>query len=389
MVEAMSDGESDDGKRASKKRKASRACDRCNSQHQPCDNAAPKCSVCVRAGTECTYNRPIRKRGPRSGYTGQNGERLWAIVLQARPELEDVVLQVLRAGTFGNTGVSNLDYFKNNDNQAELVNSFNESRLGRFLQNGETPDLFLPSMDQRFSPVIAQVRSELGFTQPSNAHRQLDMAAGMSGRSNRSGSSSASVPQPSPANPHGAPQDPSDIYIQSEDIRKSVFNPVQNQTQTYNSDFTDDGIRDFSMGRAQSILTALQGTTSFGSNGSANGYTNSSQRMSERIVPERRMSVNPSVNTSEHSQQPESNNKSTMAHGIDQLHLDETSRWLDSTPFDTLENLGFAPGERMTKDFIELCENPDPVDHTPAASADQDEDEEAVWRRLVMRGRFI
>lgn len=43
----------------------------------------------------------------------------------------------------------------------------------------------------------------------------------------------------------------------------------------------------------------------------------------------------------------------------------------------------------MAEDFLELCENPDPVDHTPAASADQDEDEEAVWRRLVMRGRFI
>lgn len=43
----------------------------------------------------------------------------------------------------------------------------------------------------------------------------------------------------------------------------------------------------------------------------------------------------------------------------------------------------------MAEDFLELCENPDPIDHTPATSADQDEDEEAVWRRLVMRGRFI
>lgn len=66
-----------------------------------------------------------------------------------------------------------------------------------------------------------------------------------------------------------------------------------------------------------------------------------------------------------------------------------TSNRLDSTPFDTLRNLGFAPGESMAEDFLELCENADPINHTPVASGDQDEDEEAVWRRLVMRGRFI
>ncbi|KAI6094009.1 hypothetical protein F4821DRAFT_221926 [Hypoxylon rubiginosum] len=358
----MSDVESDDGKRASKKRKASRACDRCNSQHQPCDNAVPKCSVCVRAGTECTYNRPVRKRGPRSGYTGQNGERLWAIILQAKPELEDVVLQVLRGGTYGSTGVPNLDYFKNNDNQAELVNRFNDSRLGRFLQNGETPDLLLPSLDQHVSPIISQIRSEMGFGQSSIPHRQSNLVRGMSDRSIRSTSSAPQV------NPHGAPQDPGDIYIQSEDIRKRVFQPLQNSLQPYHPDFSGD--------------------TPYGSNGSIDGY-GTSQRTSEHRASEKTIGISTSVGMSQQSQHHDLNHSVPLDHENGELHLEETSRWLDSTPFDTLRNLGFAPGESMAEDFLELCENADPINHTPVASGDQDEDEEAVWRRLVMRGRFI
>jgi hypothetical protein len=60
----------------------------------------------------------------------------------------------------------------------------------------------------------------------------------------------------------------------------------------------------------------------------------------------------------------------------------------DSISTETLVNLGFA-GEGMEADFLDLCENPDPVNGTPLSLNGQDEDEEAVWRRLVMRGRFV
>lgn len=43
----------------------------------------------------------------------------------------------------------------------------------------------------------------------------------------------------------------------------------------------------------------------------------------------------------------------------------------------------------MAQDFLDLCENPDPVENVPISPSGQDEDEEAVWRRLVMRGRFV
>ena len=61
----------------------------------------------------------------------------------------------------------------------------------------------------------------------------------------------------------------------------------------------------------------------------------------------------------------------------------------DSIPTDTLLNLGFAGGEGMAEDFFAICENPDPVDMVSLSPSQQTEDEETVWRRLVMRGRFV
>ena len=247
-VEAMSDGESDDGRRVSKKRKASRACDRCNSQHQPCDNATPKCSVCERAGTECTYNRPVRKRGPRSGYTGQNGERLWSVVLQARPDIEDLVLQILRGGTYGNTGISNYDYFKNNENQTELVSRFNESRLGRYLQQGESPDLMLPPIDDK-SPVIAH-QLQPGLTPKSQSSNSAMPVNPPTPAENTGGSllSSNSPASSVIVNPHGAPQNPGDIYLASVDIRKR---PLHNNQEQHHAHVADSPRAVFSNAKPQ------------------------------------------------------------------------------------------------------------------------------------------
>ncbi|KAI1496929.1 hypothetical protein F5X99DRAFT_398673 [Biscogniauxia marginata] len=385
----MSDGESDDGKRSSKKRKASRACDRCNSQHQPCDNATPKCSVCVRAGTECTYNRPIRKRGPRSGYTGQNGERLWTIVLQAKPELEDMVLQILRGGTYANTGVSNMDYYKNNDNQAELVSRFNESRLGRFLQNGESPDLNLPPLDQELPAITSHWHggSDSSFEPQTDSHRLKNSTRVESTRQNRSGSTSSAT-QCGIVNPHGAPQNPGDIYEQSEDIRKRVFNPSQNQSQGYDGRGSRGLSLDLGFHRSPSTLTGPQ-SAAYESNGSVDEFGEQGSHITNHGILQQQNSIAQSANIFQHSRQPDPINSAPLRQDALDFSLADTSQWLDSIPTDTLVNLGFVPGEGMAADFLELCENPDPIESTSSVSADQNEDEEAVWRRLVMRGRFI
>ncbi|KAI1818389.1 hypothetical protein GGS20DRAFT_287026 [Poronia punctata] len=367
----MSDGESEDGRPPVKKRKASRACDRCNSQHQPCDNASPKCSVCVRAGTECTYNRPVRKRGPRSGYTGQNGERLWAIALQARPDIEDVVLQALRAGTYGDTGIPNLEYYRNNENQAELVTRFNESRLGRFLQNGESADLNLPPLDQELPPVQSFARKESVLGQPDNSDpRQPTSTAQAIANHPRRRMSSSSGATSVIVNPHGAPQNPSDIYLQADDIRRRAPNPPQDVTAGY------------------------QNSPSMQSTGyTSNGYREYKSHMSvsDGEVVASHVDTFNSVPSISHSSAPENEPNDPKANSVD-LGASYPSRWLDSIPRDTLLNLGFAPGEGMEEDFFELCANPDPIESSPMnlnLTGGQGEDEEAVWRRLVMKGRFV
>ncbi|KAH9897282.1 hypothetical protein F4778DRAFT_254317 [Xylariomycetidae sp. FL2044] len=374
----MSDDESDEGKRA-KKRKASRACDRCNSQHQPCDNATPKCSVCVRAGTDCTYNRPIRKRGPRSGYTGQNGERLWSIVLQAKPELEDLVLQILRRGTYSDTGTSNLDYYKNNENQTELVSHFNESRLGRFLQHGESPDLNLPPLDQELPPLTLHSSSKSVFAYPGKSVNSI--SSGTPSHQPNASLSPGAMVHTSIMNPHGAPQNPGDIYVQSEDIRKRAFNTAESQNRNRAGSISQGSVLDAGPERAMSTLTGPR-SVAYGSNGSTNGYGEYGRVGNDQSAMQISHSRSVSQTGTNHPSTP-------LEHTPYESGLADTSRWLDSIPTDTLLNLGFMPGEGMTQDFHELCQDADPIETTPNASIDQNEDEEDVWRRLVMRGRFV
>jgi hypothetical protein len=59
-------------------------------------------------------------------------------------------------------------------------------------------------------------------------------------------------------NPHGAPQNPGDIYLQSEDIRRRAFDPLQEQRRGY-------GVPSYEGS------PALQ-STRFSSNGSVNDY---------------------------------------------------------------------------------------------------------------------
>jgi hypothetical protein len=81
----------------------------------------------------------------------------------------------------------------------------------------------------------------------------------------------------------------------------------------------------------------------------------------------------------------------TYAIQIFALHREDrlTGTRYDSIPTETLVNLGFTEGDEMAQDFLDLCENPEPIENAPISPSGQDEDEEAVWRRLVMRGRFV
>ncbi|KAI1877020.1 uncharacterized protein JN550_001092 [Neoarthrinium moseri] len=385
----MSDVESEDGRRASKKRKASRACDRCNVQHQPCDNASPKCSVCERAGTDCTYNRPIRKRGPRTGYTAQYGERLWGLVLQTNPEIEDLVLHTLATNTFGNTGVPNADYFKNNDHQAELVKRFNESRLGRFVQTGELPDL--RTLKRSEASMSFATSAPVPLHQSPNSG-EMGPSRGTGPRSRRSTLSATSKASPS-INPHGAPQNPGEIYTLSE-----IFRKRGSHSETTASLPADDIIaRKPSRDPAWQDFAAAGDTEIPAFDFNPNGFTNDYDALLRTPIqngglPSMR-GPNQLSDLLKNASQPMADQDAAGAQSGGQQPVDfdfpDMNQWYESVPTETLLNLGFTGGDGMAQDFLDLCENPDPFESAPISPSGQNEDEEAVWRRLVMRGRFV
>lgn len=71
-------------------------CDFCHVNHQPCDNAKPRCSYCERHNKSCLYLRPQKKRGPAQGYrsalhTLRESAAAWGAALNLIPSLGPVV----------------------------------------------------------------------------------------------------------------------------------------------------------------------------------------------------------------------------------------------------------------------------------------------------------
>lgn len=378
----MSDGEAEDG-RNSKKRKASRACDRCNSQHQPCDNAIPKCSVCERAGSDCTYDRPVRKRGPRTGYTAQYGERLWGLVLQANPAIEDTILQILSDRAHHDAATTNADYFKDNAHQTELVNHFNSSRLGKFVQTGQLPELDpvprgeapLPSSRQRSEQTILQPSSGQGSVQESASPQ-------FGGPRSRRATLSGHARRDSIVNPHGPPQNPGDIYTLSDDVRKLGSSPGHGQGRLNGTGPTGQSLASGSAW--QPIQSPAVSTPAYDRSVFEDSQDGTPIYHCPMPVPSR-----------PHPPTPQVTQRSTHTPTAERTEAEiepdfpDPIQWYDSIPTDTLLNLGFAGGEGMAEDFFAICENPDPVDMASLSPGQQTEDEETVWRRLVMRGRFV
>ncbi|PSS02259.1 hypothetical protein BD289DRAFT_449830 [Coniella lustricola] len=84
-----------------KRKKSSRACDFCHVNHQPCDNAKPRCGYCQRHNKSCLYLRPQKKRGPAQGYrsalhTLRESAAAWGVALNLIPSLGPVVEGYLR-----------------------------------------------------------------------------------------------------------------------------------------------------------------------------------------------------------------------------------------------------------------------------------------------------
>ncbi|KAL1840587.1 hypothetical protein VTJ49DRAFT_319 [Mycothermus thermophilus] len=95
-----------------KRKKTSRACDHCHKYHQPCDNASPRCSVCVKDNVPCTYERPIKRRGPQKGYRMalnmyKESAAAWGAILAGIPGIEALIDNSLRSAA-GQTTIATI-----------------------------------------------------------------------------------------------------------------------------------------------------------------------------------------------------------------------------------------------------------------------------------------
>ncbi|KAK0718252.1 hypothetical protein B0T26DRAFT_602438, partial [Lasiosphaeria miniovina] len=126
-----------------KRKKASRACDFCHVNHQPCDNGKPKCSVCVKHNKPCLYLRPTKRRGPQKGYrtalnTYKESAAAWGAVLGAIPGLDALIEGHLHS----TTGKAVVASIKDGNQQDALITQWQDSSVFRafFGHNGPPPN---------------------------------------------------------------------------------------------------------------------------------------------------------------------------------------------------------------------------------------------------------
>lgn len=80
--------------KGSRRKRVSRACDRCRSKKDKCDGIRPTCSACQASGHICSYDPNAKKRGLPEGYV-RGLEKLWALSICNIDGLEDTMLNLL------------------------------------------------------------------------------------------------------------------------------------------------------------------------------------------------------------------------------------------------------------------------------------------------------
>ncbi|EEP76577.1 predicted protein [Uncinocarpus reesii 1704] len=89
----MEDAQEQGGRR---RKRVSRACDRCRSKKDRCDGRRPACLACQSSGSICSYDPSAKKRGLPEGYV-RGLEKLWALSMSNIDGLEESVLSLLGA----------------------------------------------------------------------------------------------------------------------------------------------------------------------------------------------------------------------------------------------------------------------------------------------------
>ncbi|KAI3233100.1 transcriptional regulator family: Fungal Specific TF [Penicillium roqueforti] len=129
--------------KAPRRKRVSRACDRCRSKKDKCDGIRPTCSACQVSGQSCSYDPHAKKRGLPEGYV-RGLEKLWALSICNIEGFEDTMLAML-----GNTAESAgrreklMSVWSDDSASESLHESWKTSRLfgalEKMLSNSDTP----------------------------------------------------------------------------------------------------------------------------------------------------------------------------------------------------------------------------------------------------------
>ncbi|OJJ53302.1 hypothetical protein ASPSYDRAFT_162870 [Aspergillus sydowii CBS 593.65] len=137
--------------KAPRRKRVSRACDRCRSKKDKCDGLRPSCSACLASGQTCSYDPHAKKRGLPEGYV-RGLEKLWALAICNIDGFEDTMLSLL--GTTAET-VGRRDRLVSlwtDDGASETLHeSWKTSRLYNALEKmlSSTPDPTSPHISAK------------------------------------------------------------------------------------------------------------------------------------------------------------------------------------------------------------------------------------------------
>ncbi|RAL06866.1 putative C6 transcription factor [Aspergillus homomorphus CBS 101889] len=115
--------------KAPRRKRVSRACDRCRSKKDKCDGLRPACSACQASGQTCSYDPHAKKRGLPEGYV-RGLEKLWALSICNIEGFEDTMLALLGTTAESANRRSKLMSIWSDDSASEsLHESWKKSRL--------------------------------------------------------------------------------------------------------------------------------------------------------------------------------------------------------------------------------------------------------------------
>ncbi|KAJ5915281.1 transcriptional regulator family: Fungal Specific TF [Penicillium verhagenii] len=115
--------------KAPRRKRVSRACDRCRSKKDKCDGIRPTCSACQASDHTCSYDPHAKKRGLPEGYV-RGLEKLWALSICNIDGFEETMLAMLGTTTesAGRRGKM-MSVWTDDNNSESLHETWKTSRL--------------------------------------------------------------------------------------------------------------------------------------------------------------------------------------------------------------------------------------------------------------------